>query len=236
MDQDLADLLVKNFGRKYSEILGINLEPGDDVEIFKWFLASVLFGAPIAETSAIKTYRYFESRGVSTPRKILGAGWEGLVDILDEGGYTRYDFKTSDKLLLVMENLTKLYEGSLNLLYQQSLDSSDLESRIRALGKGIGEVTASIFLRELRNIWKKANPKSTPLVILAAKNLGIVKEDRPEKALKELREFWEKNEVAGTSFVNFETALLRLGKDFCRKGKCTRCILRGYCQVTSALT
>jgi len=236
MDQDLADLLVKNLGRKYSEILGINPKPGDDVEIFKWFLASVLFGAPIAEPSAVKTYRCFESRGVLTPRKILGVGWEGLVDILDEGGYTRYDFKTSDKLLLVMKNLTKLYGGSLNLLYQQSLDSSDLESRIRALGKGIGKVTVSIFLRELRNIWKKADPKPTPLVILAAKNLGIVKEDRPEKALKELGEFWEKNEVAEKSLVDFETALLRLGKDFCRKGECRRCILRGYCQVTSALT
>ena len=233
MDKETTDSLIKNFGKKYSEILGIDLNTGDDMEIFKWFLVSVLFGAPIAETSVIKTYKCFESRGVMTPEKTLDAGWEGLVEILDDGGYTRYDFKTSDKLLMVMENLTTLYGGSLNLLHEQSLNSSDLEKRIKDLGKGIGEVTVSIFLRELRNIWKKADPKPTPLVILAAKNLGMTKEKRPEKVLEELKEFWRKNEITGKSFVNFETALLRLGKDFCRKGKCTRCILRGSCQVTS---
>ena len=233
MDKEITDSLIKNSGEKYSEILGIDLKTGDDMEIFKWFLASVLFGAPIAETSVIKTYKCFESRGVLTPEKILDAGWEGLVEILDDGGYTRYDFKTSDKLLMVMGNLTTLYRGSLNLLHEQSLNSSHLEKRIKDLGKGIGEVTVSIFLRELRNIWKKADPKPTPLVILAAKNLGIIKEKRPEKALEELKEFWRKNEITGKSFVNFETALLRLGKDFCRKGKCRRCILRGSCQVTS---
>ena len=137
--------LIKNLGRRYSEILGINLRKDDDNEISKWFLASVLFGAPISETSAIRTYRCFERRGVLTPEKILKTGWHGLVEILDEGGYTRYDFKTSDKLLEVMGNLIAKHEGSLSLLHEQALNSSDLEKRLKDLGKGIGEVTVSIF-------------------------------------------------------------------------------------------
>ena len=99
MEKEIVDSLVKNLGQKYSEALGINLEKKDDGEIFKWFLAAVLFGAPIAEKSVIKTYRCFEKHGAITPEKILERGWRGLVEILDEGGYTRYDFKTSDKLL-----------------------------------------------------------------------------------------------------------------------------------------
>jgi len=66
-------------------------------------------------------------------------------------------------------------------------------------------------------VWSKADPKPTPLVILAAKNLGIIRSESPEKAGKELKEFWEKNRVKGMSLVNFETALLRLGKDIRRK-------------------
>jgi endonuclease III len=81
----------------------------------------------------------------------------------------------------------------------------------------------------LRDLWKKADSKPTPLVILAAKNLGIVREESPEKALGELKEFWRKNKVPQKTFVNFETALLRLGKDFCRKGKCKQCMLKRYC-------
>jgi len=54
--KDVA-LLIEKLGQRYSDILGINLKEGDEKEIFKWFLTSVLFGAPINETSVIKTYK-----------------------------------------------------------------------------------------------------------------------------------------------------------------------------------
>jgi len=225
----MLQTLIDNFGKEYSDVLGINLESKDEKEVFKWFLVSLLFGAPITERSVIKTYKCFERHGVITPQKILETDWDGLVKILDEGSYTRYDFKTSDKLLEVMGNLMKKYDGNLNLLHEQSLDSLNLERHLKDLGKGIGSVTVGIFLRELRDIWGKADPKPTPLVILAAKNLGIVKEESPEKALKELKEFWKRNKVPEKTFANFETALLRVGKDFCRKGKCKQCLLRRQC-------
>ena len=140
-----------------------------------------------------------------------------MVEILDEGSYTRYDYKTADKLLEVMKNLKTNYDGSLILLHEKATDSLDLEKRLKELGKGIGDITVSIFLRELRGIWSKADSKPTPLVILAAKNMGITKTENPEKALKELKEFWNRNKAKGKSFVNFETALLRLGRDLRRK-------------------
>ncbi len=77
----------------------------------------------------------------------------------------------------------------------------------------------SIFLRELRGLWEKADAKPTPLVILAAKNLGMIREEKAEKVLEELKSFWRKNEVAGKTFVNFETTLLRFGKGLRRKEK-----------------
>jgi endonuclease III len=234
MDREATNLLVEKFGRKYSDILGIDLKNRDDGEVFKWFFASVLFGAPIRESSAIKTYKCFKKYGILTPQKIIQTGWQGLVDILDEGTYTRYDFRTSDKLLEVMGNLVTKYEGSLNLVHERASDSYDLEKRLKDLGKGVGDVTVSIFLRELRDLWKKADSKPTSLVILAAKNLRIVREEGPEKALGELEEFWRKNGVDGKTFVNFETALLRLGKNLCRKKKCRECVLERYCLVIAS--
>lgn len=62
---------MDDFGQKYSEILGIDLSDGKDEEISKWFLASVLFGAPITETSVIKTYRCLEKYDVLTAKRIL---------------------------------------------------------------------------------------------------------------------------------------------------------------------
>jgi endonuclease III len=230
LKRESLQTLVEKFGMRYPEILGIDLKSRREKEIFKWFLASILFGAPITETSVIKTYKCFEKYGVLTPQKILETGWDGLVRILDEGSYTRYDFKTADKLLEVMRNLMENYGGKLTKIYEEARDHADLEAKLKNLGKGVGDVTVSIFLRELRDIWEKAKPKPTSLVVMAAKNLGIIDEKAPKDVLQQLEDFWSENAVADKSFINFETALLRLGKDYCRKEKCSICPLRKDCK------
>lgn len=229
MKRKTLEALLGKFGKRYSVVLGINLDSGKDEEIFKWFLASILFGAPITETSVIKTYKCFQKYEVLTPKRILETGWDGIVRILDEGSYTRYDFKTADKLLEVMRNLMEKFNGSLKLLHCKASNAKDMENRLKDLGKGIGDVTVSIFLRELREVWEKAKPNPTSLVVSAAKNLGIVENETDENALKQLEDFWAKNKVAGESFINFETALLRLGKNFCRKRKCASCPVKRDC-------
>lgn len=216
MNREALKTLLEELGQKYSEKLGIKLETKRDSEIFKWFLAAVLLGAPITESSVIRTYKCFEKRDALTPEEILDIGWDGLVRILDEGTYTRYDYKTADKLLLVMGNLEKRYNGRLNLLHQKSLNASDLERRLKSLGKGIGDVTVSIFLRDLRDVWKKADPKPTPMVIAAAKHLRIIGAEEPEEALEKLKTFWNRNKIPDFTFIHFETALLRYGKELRR--------------------
>jgi endonuclease III len=231
MKQESLTALIENYGRRYSETLGINLSEGREAEIFKWFLASILFGAPITEAAVIKTFKCFQKYNVLTPKQILDTGWDGLVRILDEGSYTRYDFKTADKLLETMQNLMEKYNGNLTSLYNEASDTHDLEKRLKDLAKGIGDITVSIFLRELREIWEKADPNPTDLVVLAAKNLGIMKKETVENTLAQLKDFWSRNKISGKSFINFETALLRLGKDFCRKGKCVACPVKDDCLI-----
>ncbi|MBI5254008.1 MAG: hypothetical protein HY930_06415, partial [Euryarchaeota archaeon] len=155
-------------------------------------------------------------RGITTAAKISGTSWDDLVAILDSGGYVRYDFKTADKLLEVFGNLQREYNGDLNRLHEKARDSADLEEKLKNLGKGIGDITVAIFLRDMRHHWKKANPKPTPPVLEAMKNLGI----------KDLKDFARKNNL---NLVRLETALLRLTKDFCRKEKCRECLAREFC-------
>jgi hypothetical protein len=47
--------LLKQLGVKFSTALGIDLNNSTSEEVFKWFLASILFGARISETIAVKT-------------------------------------------------------------------------------------------------------------------------------------------------------------------------------------
>lgn len=198
--------LLKAHGKKYSEELGIDLKSGKIAEVFKWFVASVLFAARIGEKIAIRTYRQFEKDGLLESGDASRASWEDYVKSLDAGGYVRYDFKTADKFLLVMKNLKEKYGGDLNRLHEEAADEADLERRVKELGKGIGDVTANIFLREMRGVWKKADPELGHLAKLAAKRYGI----------KDTWGFWDKNKVAGYDFVNFESMLTRLGLEMRR--------------------
>ncbi len=230
---ELIKKLIDTFGGKFSSLLGIELSEAESGQIFSWFLASKLFGARISSNIAISTYREFEKNKVTSAEKILKTGWDGLVKILDDGGYVRYDFSTATRLLSIAENLNKYYNGDLNRLHNRARDEEDLENLLKALGKGIGDVTVNIFLRELRTVWPKARPKLSPLVKLSAERLGLIKSG--VDPLNALEKIWSSEEIRGKDFRDFEAALLRLGKDFCKKSKtapvrCSTCPMNKECK------
>lgn len=164
--------IINSYGMLYSEELGIDLKRGNDSEIFKWFLASIFFGAPISEKSAKKTFNVFIDAGVCTPKALLKRKWQGLVDLLDKGGYTRYDFKTADKLLEMAKNLDNYYGSSIAGLYKGCSSQDELERKLMGLAKGIGPITVNIFLREMVGIWK-VKPKHSAIAAGTAKALHI---------------------------------------------------------------
>jgi hypothetical protein len=94
------EIATLKMSRLYSEELSIDLARRSDREYFKWFLASVLFGARINSTIAEHTYLSFARHRLLSPRAILRAGWDFLVNpVMREGGYVRYDEKTSREVL-----------------------------------------------------------------------------------------------------------------------------------------
>jgi endonuclease III len=186
----------------YSEELGIDLSARSDAELFKWFLASLLFGARITETIAKHTYRALERHGLLTPEKILEKGMEYLVfTIMAEGGYVRYDGRKSSQLLRDCQTLLDRYGGSLNTLHESAEDSKDLEKRLLAF-YGAGPVTVNIFLRELRPFWEMADPDLLPSVEKAAKTCGIDLSRIDRKSLR---------------FARIEAGLIRRRKEIGRQ-------------------
>jgi len=213
----MARLLAQYRGRFAAE-LGIAVAAGPQ-ERQKWFLAAILYGARISGELAARTYRVCAARGVLTPEAVLAQGWDNLVVLLDEGGYTRYDFKTATKLLNVMGALQEKYGGSLERLHEVSRDYDDLEARLRGLASGIGPATANIFLRELRGIWPKATPPLSPLAQAAAEHLQLLVPGlTPGEALKVMENHWRAQPVAGYDFADLEAALVRLGVEL-RRGR-----------------
>lgn len=226
--------LVKTLGGSFARDLGIQLVPAREPQLFKWFLASFLYGARISETIATKTYLEFKRQKVLRPRKIQDTGWDRLVEILDTGGYVRYDFSTATKLLAVTADLIERYNGKLSNVHAAANDPRDLERRLQDIGKGIGPVTANIFLRELRGIWPKAEPLPSDLVVLSARCLGLLhnKVKNRQRMLELLKRQWQQNGLRGFAFVDFEAALVRLGRDYCRKEKHAGCPMAIWCPTS----
>lgn len=127
--------------------LGIDLASRQEAEYFRWLLACLLFGKPVQQEVARRTYLEFVKAGLVTPQTITRAGWDRLVEILDEGHYTRYDFSTATKLLDVCQMLREKY-GTLTSLLKQCHSADELSARLQEF-KGIGPKTAEIFLRDL---------------------------------------------------------------------------------------
>lgn len=205
--------LVNSRDGRYAGALGIDLAAPDASERFKWFLAALLYGARISEVLATRTWREFAERGVLGPERIVSTGWDGLVAILDAGGYVRYDYKTATKLLAVCEALLRDYGGSLDALHDAAADPRDVESRIKGLGKGIGDTTVDIFLRELRGVWDKAEPPLSQLALSGATALGYLPAAThdPDQALARLRRLWAADGQPAAGFADFESALVREG-------------------------
>ena len=204
--------LVKELGEPYSAMLGIDLRKGDPA-YFKWFLAAFLYAKPIREETATKTFKIFESEGLDDPQAIVKANRSRLITALGRGGYARYDESTTTRLQDICENLQAQYGGKLSRLYAAAEDSRDLEKRILELGKGIGPVTASVFLRDMRSVWPKADPPPTPRVKETAKELGI----------RDVKRYAREHDV---DLVELETALHRCSRELKRREKRARPLKR----------
>jgi len=140
--------------------LGIDLSSRKEGELFKWFLACLLFGKPIQQEIAERAYARLVSASLRNQDEVLDAGWNKLVRLLDEAQYVRYDFSTATKLLDVYRELKQRY-GSMTKLITQAKRASGLSSRLQEF-KHIGPVTARIFTREVAPIWygsRRPSPK-----------------------------------------------------------------------------
>ena len=144
--------------RSYSGKLGINLASRREEELFKWFLACLLFGKPIQTEIAEQAYRELLDADLTSADAIVRAGWDKLVLLLDRARYVRYDFSTATKLLEVCQELTRRY-GTVTKLLSSARTTSELSRELQEF-KHIGPVTARIFLRDIRAIWYRKPARS----------------------------------------------------------------------------
>src|ERR1035437_5544748 len=138
----------------YAHRLRIDLSSRNEEELFKWFLACLLFGKPIQIEIAERAFQELVAARLTNSGAVIRAGWDNLVRLLDRAHYVRYDFSTATKLLVVCQELKRRY-GTLTNLLAQARTASELSRALQEF-KHIGPVTTRVFLRDVRPIWYRS--------------------------------------------------------------------------------
>lgn len=125
-----------------------------DTDMFRWFLLCYLFGKPIRSEQAIETWQLFVEAGLDHPWAIHDASELGLVRLLNQGGYTRYQHVTARGLKLCMEKLIRLYDGSLLYVLESSENEEEFAKQLQTL-HGVGPKVAEIFMRSTEEFFAR---------------------------------------------------------------------------------
>lgn len=192
--------LLKRYGTTFAEDLGIDAEANEPSPLFCLLVSAMLFSTRISHNVAARTARILFDRGWTTPRKIAAATWEQRVEALDEGGYARYDERTSTMLGDMAQVLVNRYQGDLRRLREAANRDPAQERKLLDEFKGIGEVAVNIFFREAQLAWPELFPFADARTLICAKALGLPAEAKKLAALVDGRR----------QFVRLVAALVRV--------------------------
>lgn len=126
----------------YSEELGIRLEKASDRELFKWFIASSLFGARVTPLIAEQGYLALRRNLRLTPQQMLKTGEKGIYELLLQAGYVRAAKEKSRYIVQACQILLDSYQGSLQRLHDRAESPRHLEALVTEF-PGWGPVTAN---------------------------------------------------------------------------------------------
>lgn len=124
------------------------LAAANEEALFKWLVASFLFGKPIQQPIALHAYRVIvEQHQRDTPVKLASCSQAELVRMLGAAHYKRYDISTAERLVKLAHKLIEEYAGLVGNIHKRSGTRAEFEHRLLAF-EGIGPKTVEIFMRE----------------------------------------------------------------------------------------
>lgn len=199
----VVQTLLKLYGRTFAGDLGIRATENQPSPLFQLLISALLFSTRINHNIALKSARILFERGWTTPERMVASTWEQRVQALDEGGYVRYDERTSTMLAETAQMVIDRYQGDLRKLREAAEQDPGQERRLLDQFKGVGNVAVNIFFREVQLAWPELFPFADQRVLATAKTLGLPADSKKLASLAGGRK----------DFVKLVSALVRVGLD-----------------------
>lgn len=172
--QDLVEALIDRRGRTYAAEAGIRLRPDPKPSpLYRLLCLATLLGARIRAPTAVEASRALSRAGWRTARSMAASGWEDRVRVLNRSGYARYDESTARMLGESAELLLDRWNGDLRRLRSHADgDVTTLRSGLTE-AKGVGEISADIFCREVQGAWPEVAPFLDGRTMQVAEEVGL---------------------------------------------------------------
>ena len=156
--------------------MGLDLSKNTPMPLFLWLVAANLFSARISADQALRAAKALKDAGLTTADHMAEATWKERVLILNRNGYARFDEKTSRFLQEVADHCLEAYGGDLRKLREKAGRDPARERELLKEFKGIGDVGADIFFREVQVAWDELYPFADKRALQAAETLGLGKD------------------------------------------------------------
>lgn len=166
-----AQVLLDRHGTTYAAEAGITLR-NTPAPLYQLLVLSLLLSARISADIAVRAARALSAAGFRTPEAMARATWQQRVDALGEGGYRRYDERTSTMLGDGADLLRDRWRGDLRRLREEAGSPEQIHAGLQEF-PGIGPTGADIFCREVQGLWPELAPYLDKKTLDGAERLGL---------------------------------------------------------------
>ena len=155
--RDVVNALLDRAGTGYAAEAGITMAD-KPAPLFQLLMLAELLSTRISAGIAVAAARELIRSGYRTPRRVVDAEWQELVDALGRAHYRRYDESTATRLGVNAAFVLDRYHGDLRELAHVAGDDPARTAQLLQEFHGIGPVGSTIFLREVQDVWPWVRP------------------------------------------------------------------------------
>lgn len=164
--------LLDRKGTTFASQAGIDLQD-TPMPLFRLLTLSLLLATERNSEYGMEAVQLLDDAGIRTSDTVLETSHDDLSHVLNEAKYARRIHQHTDRLKAAAERVEDRWSGDLRTM------RDDADGDVEALHDhlldftGIGDVAASIFLREVQAIWTELRPHVDPRAVDGAEALGL---------------------------------------------------------------
>jgi endonuclease III len=168
----LIQRLRQQAGRTYAAEAGITLRD-TPMPLFQLLVLCMLASKPIDAAIAMQAAKELFRAGLRTPRAVLAANRQTMIDAFARAHYVRYDESSATRLTELATRVDEDYRNDLRTLARVSKPDVRGAKQLLKQFTGIGDTGSDIFLREVQDVWPWVRPYFDKRALDSAEQLGL---------------------------------------------------------------